>query len=189
MANEVLTKVGTQLIFANHDDDFVGGAAGTSLEQAGATDVQIDLTGIADGAAWQSAKADLTATRAREFSVMAALEFAAGPDVGGSVEMWWAPSPDATAGNGNPGGVAGADLAWTGTAAGAALTSVVQLQFIGAFACELDLTGTVQVAYVGTFAPAERYGTLVVFNKSGQAFHSDAVEIHIVFNPIIPEIQ
>jgi hypothetical protein len=57
------------------------------------------------------------------------------------------------------------------------------------FVCSSDATGTVQVAEVGTFSPPERYGTLVVKNESGAAFHSDDVESHVVFDPVIPEIQ
>ena len=42
---------------------------------------------------------------------------------------------------------------------------------------------------VGIFSPPERYGSLIVKNESGAAFHSDDVESHIVFDPIVPEIQ
>lgn len=188
MANEVLQKVGTQISFADHATDFVGGAAKTSLEQAGATDVQIDTTSLADTAGRESAQADLGATRARRYSVMASIEFAATPTTGTLVELYWAPSPDATAANGNPMNIDGVDAAApSGIGTLAELVAVCQL--IGSFICTNDATTAVQTAWVSTFSPAERYGILIVKNESGAAFHSDAVETHIVFNPIVDEVQ
>ena len=188
MANEVLQKVGTQIIFADHGTDFIGGAAGTSLEVAG-TDVQIDLTSITTTNARNSVQVDLGATRARQYSVMAAIEMAASVVAGTVVTLYWAPSPNSTAGNGNPGGASGTDAAYTGTAASTVAESVLQLQRIGVFVCTDDATGTVQVATVGVFSPQERYGSLVVVNNTAVSTHSDAVETHIVFNPIVDEVQ
>lgn len=188
MANEVLIKVGTQISFADHATDFVGGAAKTSLEQAGATDVQIDLTSLADTAGRESAKVDLGATRAARYSVMVAFEMAATPTVGEIIELYWAPSPDATAANGNPMEIDGVDAAApSGIGTLAELVRVCQL--IGVFVCNDDITGSVQGGFVGVFSPAERHGILIVKNESGAAFHSDAVETHIVFNPIVDEVQ
>lgn len=187
MANEILLKVGTQLCFADHAADFVGGAAQTSLEQAGSTDVQIDLTSLADGAGRESAKVDLGATRAAQYSVMASMEFA-GANSGDLVELYWAPSPDSAAANGNPMNIDGVDAAApSGIGTLAELVRVCQL--IGVFICTDDTTPAVQTAYIGTFSPAERYGILIVKNEAGGAFHNDAVETHIVFNPIIDEVQ
>lgn len=188
MANEVLLKVGTQISFADHGTDFVGGAAKTSLEQGTPTDVQIDLTSVADTAGRESAKVDLGATRAAEYSVMASMEFAATPVTGELVELYWAPSPDATAANGNPMNIDGADAA-APSGIGTLAELVDVCQFIGAFVCTNDPTTAVQTGYVGKFSPAERYGILIVKNESGAAFHSDAVETHIVFNPIVDEVQ
>ncbi len=188
MANEVLLKVGTQLSFADHATDFVGGAAKTSLEQAGATDVQIDLTSLADTAGRESAKVDLGAIRASRYSVMVAFEMAATPTVGDVIELYWAPSPDATAANGNPMEIDGVDAA-APSGIGTLAELVKVLQFIGSFICNNDVTGSVQGGWVGTFSPAERYGILIVKNESGAAFHSDAVETHVVFNPVITEVQ
>ena len=53
----------------------------------------------------------------------------------------------------------------------------------------VQTTATVQVAEVGMFTPSERYGSLVVKNESAAAFHSDDVESHVVFDPIVPEVQ
>lgn len=188
MANEILVKVGGQLTFADHGTDFAGGAAKTSLEQVGSSDVQINLKDVADTAGRESAKVDLGAVRAARYSVVASFEFAATPVSGDSVEIFWAPSPEAAAANGNINSIDGVDAAApSGVGTIGELTTVCQ--FIGVFVCTNDPTPSVQTAYVGTFSPAERYGILVVKNESGAAFHSDAVEIHIVFNPIIDEVQ
>lgn len=188
MANEVLLKVGTQITFADHGTDFIGGAAKTSLEQAGSTDVQLDTTDVADTAGRESVKIDLGATRAARYSVMASMEFAATPTTGALVELYWAPSPDATAANGNPMNIDGADAA-APSGIGTLAELVAVCQFIGVFVCTNDATGAVQTGFIGTFSPAERYGILIVKNESGAAFHSDAVETHIVFDPIVDEIQ
>ncbi len=188
MANEILTKVGTQISFADHATDFVGGDAKTSLEQSGATDVQIDLTDVADTAGRESAQVDLGAVRAARYNVMASFEFAATPVTGDRVELYWAPSPDATAANGNPmniDGVDGAAPSGIGTLAELVLAS----QSIGNFICTNDATTAIQTAWISSFSPSERFGILIVKNESGAAFHSDAVECNIVFNPIIQEIQ
>lgn len=189
MANEILQKVGTQISFADHATDFVGGAAKTSLEQAGATDAQIDLTSLADGAGRESAKVDLGATRARFYSVMVAFEFAATPTTGERVELRWAPSPDSEPSDGNPMQIDGVDAA-APSGIGTLAELVAVSQFIGDFIVTNDTTiEGVQVGFVNVFSPAERHGVLIVKNESGAAFHSDAVESHIVFNPIIDEVQ
>ena len=187
MANDILLRVGTQLVFADHATDFAGGAAKTSLEVAG-TDVQLDMTSVADTAARESAKVDLGVGRADRYSVMVSMEFAATPAVGELVELYWAPSPILTAANGNPMNIDGVDAA-APSGIGTLAELVAVCQFIGNFVCTNDPTTAVQTGYIGSFSPSERYGILIVKNESGAAFHSDAVETHIVFNPIITQIQ
>lgn len=188
MANNILLTVGTQITFADHGTDFVGGAAKTSLEQAGSTDVQLDTTDVADTAGRESVKVDLGATRAARYSVMASMEFAATPVTGEVVELYWAPSPDSAAANGNPMNIDGADAA-APSGIGTLAELVAVCQFIGVFVVTNDPTAAVQTGFIGVFSPAERYGILIVKNESGAAFHSDAVETHIVFNPIIDQVQ
>lgn len=188
MANDVLVTVGTQLIFADHSADFVGGATKTSLEVATATDVQIDLTSLADTAGRESAQADLGATRAPAYSVMASFEFAATPTTGEVVELYWAPSPEATAADGNVMNIDGVDAA-APSGIGTLGELVKASQFIGNFICTNDATGAVQTGVVGILIPTERYGILIAKNESGTAFHSDAVESHIVFSPVIDQVQ
>ena len=185
-AGDVTLTVGTQLIFADHGADFAGGAAKTSLEVAG-TDVQIDLTSVANTAARESAKVDLGANRAEFYSVMASMEFAATPTTGAVVQLYWAPSPISAAANGNPQNIDGVDAA-APSGIGTLAELVAVCQFIGSFICTNDATGAVQTGHINNFSPAERYGILIVKNESGAAFHSDMVETHIVFNPILRNV-
>lgn len=79
--------------------------------------MQFNFESVANDAARQSTKADLGATRAARFNVMAALEFAsAGLTAGEYVEFYWASSPSSTAANANPAGVSGSDAAYAGYA-------------------------------------------------------------------------
>ncbi len=187
MANEVLVKVGTQLSFADHGDEFSADSQ-TSLEQGTPTDVQIDVGSVPNAGGRESDKVDLGATRAARYSVMASFEFAATPTSGAFVQLYWAPSPDSADANGNPMNIAGEDAA-APSGLGTLAELVKACQNIGVFPCTDDATGAVQTAPVGVFSPQERYGILIVKNESGAAFHSDAVESHIVFNPIVDEIQ
>ena len=193
MANKVLVlemdSAPDQITFADFADDFNPTAA-NDLRADGVVDTecQLLLAALADGAARQSTKVDLGSLRAKEYHVRAAFEMAATPVAGDVIELYWAPSQHATAANGNPGGTTGADAAYAGYSANLA-SSVRQLIFIGPFVCTVQVTGVVQVADVGTFSPPERYGSLVVKNESAAAFHADDVESHVVFDPIIPEIQ
>lgn len=180
-----------QIVFADHSNDFSPTAANDlriSTDGSNEADYDIELASVADDAARQSVKADLGENRALEYSVRAAFEFAATPTAGETVELYWAPSHKAAAGSGNPANVTGADAAYAGYSANLA-ASLLQLEFIGAFVVTVQATATVQVGEVAVFAPGQRYGSLVVVNRSGAAFHSDDVESHVVFDPIIPEQQ
>ena len=173
-----VVQVGTAIVLGNSATH--SPAAANDL--GGDTD-QIDLTSVADTAARESAKIDFGASRARIIYVYAAFEFAATPVAGEVVELYFAPSISATASAANPGGVSGSDGAYTGTSGSTLAESVLQLQKIGEFICTDDATGTVQISYVGSFIPPTRYGTIVVKNESGAAFHSDVVETSILLTP------
>lgn len=190
MANQILQVVKTngQLIFADHAGDFVGGATASSLEVATATDVQMITASVADTAARQSTKADLTALRARQFALTAAVEMAATPVTGEPIDFYWCASNQSGAANGNPGYCSGSDSAYAGGVATLA-EGLKQLIYIGSLICSADATTTVQIAVIGVFSPPHRYGSLVVVNESGAAFHSDDVETHFVLDPIIDEVQ
>ena len=180
-----------QIVFGDHANDFGPTAANDlriSTDGSNEADYDLQLASVADDAARQSVKADLGENRAAEYTVRAAFEFAATPTAGETVELYWAPSHKSVAGSGNPANVTGADAAYTGYSANLD-ASLLQLEFIGAFVVTAQATATVQVGEVAVFAPSQRYGSLIVVDRSGAAFHSDDVESHVVFDPIIPEQQ
>ena len=191
MANKILVTEmdGTpeQICFADFGGDFSPTGA-NDLRFSTPTSSQIILAGLADGAAAQSAKVDLGAKRAEVYKVRAAFEMAATPVAGDVIELYWASSSSSTFATGNAGGVTGASGTYAGYSANLA-ASVYQLDYIGNFVCTVQVTAVVQIAEVGMFTPSERYGSLVVKNESAAAFHSDDVESHVVFDPIVPEVQ
>lgn len=144
-------------------------------------DYAITLASLANAAARQSVKADLGATRGQYIAVKADFELAATPTAGNTIDLYWAPSSNATAGTDNPGGITGADAAYAGYSSNLA-ASLKQLIFIGSFICTTQATATVQKCFVAIFRPPARYGTLVVFNQSGAAFHSSDTNSNIVFS-------
>lgn len=187
MAAELLEKVGTQICFADHAGDF-NPAAKTDLRVGTPTEVQLSLASLANDAGRESAKFDFGATRAPAYAIMAAFEFAATPTSAKQVLIYLMPSPQSTAANGNPMQIDGADAAApSGIGTLAELKAASKL--IGVFNTTDDATANVQVAFCGEFSPPTRYGSLLVVDASGAAFHSDDVECHIVFDPIIPESQ
>lgn len=137
-------------------------------------DAAISMASVANAAARQSAKLDLGATRGAFYDVYADVEMAATPTAGNSVDLYWAPSVNATAGTDNPGNVTGTDAAYAGYSSNLTAT-LPQLQYIGSLTLTAQATATVQKGFVGRFSPAQRYGSLIVVNNGGAAFHtSDA---------------
>lgn len=192
MANEILQKVGTQILFGDHAGDYAGGTGNNKLEVAGATDVQIACASLAAGAARQSAKVDLGATRARQYSAMMSLEMATDPVAGETVDLYWSPSPSVTPAVANGGGCSGADAAYSGYAASTLAEALLNLIFIGSMnlAVMNDGDGVPQLEMIGVFSPPDRYGSLVVVNGSAAiALHSDDVEFGVSFQPIVDEVQ
>jgi len=183
MATATIT-VGTDIVLANSGEH--SPAAGNNL---GTRTHQIDLDSLGNSPnARQSAKLDLGANRADRYGLMAALEWASAPTAGGIVDFYWAPSTSGTAGTGNPGNVSGADSAYTGYSSNL-IKSLRHLERIGSFVCTAQATTTVQVAMVqGILVPKFRYGTLVVVNRTSQAFVADAVEMSILISPNIVNI-
>lgn len=179
MANEILIKVGTPLVWADVTD--FGGSPIARTDQ-------ILLAALANAAARQGDKGDFGATRARRYSVTCRFELDVAPASGAVIGVYWAPSPDAAAGTANPGGVVGADGAYTGTTGDSLADSLNQLDMIGQFYCTSDLATVVQ-QQTFVYAPSERYGTPVIYNTSGQAFEGDDIEMSIIFTPLVDEVQ
>lgn len=146
-------------------------------------DSTITLASLANGSYRQSAKLDLGATRAEWYDVYMDVEMAATPTAGALINLYWAPSSSATAATDNGGNVSGSDAAYTGYSSNAA-ASVLQLQQAGALTLTAQATATVQKGYCGRFSPAQRYGSLVVDNEGGSAFHSSDTNIQVRFVPV-----
>jgi hypothetical protein len=179
MPNEILVKVGTAIVLADATDFDNSPSADTD---------QIDLTSLANGAARQSAKFDFTATRAAKYNVACSFEVDVAPASGAVISVYIAPSISGTAANENPGGISGSDAAYTGTAGDSLADSLLQLDFIGDVVCTADADPVMQnQSFV--YVPHARYGTLVVYNQSGQAFVGDATHHYVIFEPIIDEVQ
>lgn len=181
MVTEILVKSGTPTVWADVTDY-------TNPNDQGARTHQIDLTSIGTLAARQGVKADLGATRAALYAVTIAIEFDVAPLSGAIVSLWWAPSSSATAGTGNPGGVSGADAAYTGTTGDSLADSILQCDLIGNLVCTSDLATVVEFQTF-VFSPEHRYGSIVVYNETLQAFEGDAIEMSVAFTPIIDEAQ
>jgi hypothetical protein len=143
-------------------------------------DAAITLASL--GSSRQSAKLDLGATIAPAIAVKADFEFAATPTAGASVDLYWSPSSSATAGTDNAGGASGTDSAYTGY--GTLAASLPQLLFIGSFMTTANATSTVQKAHISIFRPPNRYGSLIVVNNSGAAFHSSDTNCNVTFTPL-----
>lgn len=193
MSNEVLVKSGQQIVFRD-DADFSPTAA-NDLRDGSATYTYVDLdfdnggSGIADGAAYGSAVVDTGATRASRFSVDAAFEFTTAPTNGDVLELYWAGTHAVSGTNGQPGNTSLAEGAYTGYTTGGLAAGVKQLQYIGSFVCSND-GSLVQVGHVGVFEPYSRRGQLIVKNECGQTLYvTDAAEMHVVFTPLIDEVQ
>lgn len=190
MVNKILVTEmdGTpeQISFADYAGDFSPNAL-NNLQFSTPTTCQLSLASVADTTARQSTKVDLGANRAQAYKVRAAFELNA-PTASDLIELYWSPSPSVTGTYANAANVVGSDSAYAGYSSNLA-ASVLQLDLIGVFVCTAQVTGTVQVAEVGLFIPTERYGSLIIKNESNSAFATDDVESHIVFDPIVPELQ
>lgn len=182
MANEVLHKNGTPVVWADTTDYSSAGSGYTRTHQ-------IDLTSLANGAAQQGAKADLGATRARQYFVHVGLEVDAAPTAGVSIHFYWSASASATAGTGNGAGASGADGAYK---AGEEVEWLRQAIYLGSLVLTADAATTVQRGCINPdlpFTPPERYGQVIVLNSSGQALEGDAVEMYVALVPIVDEVQ
>jgi len=182
MPTEILVKNKTAVVWAD-TTDYVDPTTGTVLARTH----QIDLTSLANAAARQGAKADLGATRAKQYRVLVGIEMDVAPASGATIDFYWAASPSATAAEVNPGGCSGADAAYTGTAGDSLDDSLKQLEFIGSLVLTADAATVVQYGEVGMLSDLERYGMPVVDNNGGQAMEGDAVEMFVALIPIADE--
>lgn len=163
-------QIGTKINFKPSG----GTAVMTAVSIANSTS---DLTG-----AQQSAKADFGATQAQLYAVYLHIEFAATPTAQNEVGLWFNPSSSASAGTDEHGGCGGSSAAYTGYSNNIA-SSLRQLVQLGPAPVTVQVTPTVQHIFVGYVTLPSRYGSVVMWNKSGAATHSSDSNFEIEFVP------
>lgn len=187
MANEVLYKVGGSPIIVTNSDYSPGASTLLGTRQA-ANDM--DPTSLAAAAARQSTKLDFGATRAMLYDVRITFEIAADPTAGGLVNLYMSASHSGTANVGNMGLCTGADGAYAAAGGYTLAELLLTLQLIASVPVAVQNDGDgVQIAHAGVFSPTARYNNLVIVNNCSQAFHGDAVEFAVLFEPIATEVQ
>ena len=180
MANDILVDVvtGTPIVFAD---------AGAFDNTPFADTHDITFAGLAAGGSRESPKADLAdalglgAKLPQRWAVLAAFEFADAPAATATVDIYWAPSPSAGAGDDNPYLITGVDAAVVETA-----SMLGQLQFIGSVPLQAVADVVFSKVFITTFAM--RYGTLLVHNNTAVAFEAGEL-IHVTLMPLVDEAQ
>jgi len=183
MANEILIKNNTPIVWANSTD------YNPAAEIIYTRTHQLDLTSLANAAARQGAKADLGATRANAHRIRFCPEFDVAPASGAAMYVYFAFSNSATAALDNPALVTGSDAAYTGTTGDAIADAVKQLVGPFPYICTSDVAPISLPMDIGILYPTMRYISPVIVNSSGQALEGDAVEIYLALIPIVTEIQ
>jgi hypothetical protein len=177
MANEVLIKNGTPIVWAFADE---------YGNLPWADTYGLDLGGLANAAARQGVKGDLGATRAAQYAVRVGIELDVDLSAAGQVDVYWSTSPSGTAATSNTGGATGADAAYTDGVD----SHKEHLEYIGTL--YLPATADDDILYdgiIGVFSPKDRYGMPVVINRSGQALEADADTMYVALIPLVDEIQ
>lgn len=180
MANEILIKHGSPIVWADIGGDF-GDLPLTGTHQ-------ITLVSLATTAARQGVKVDFGIKRAAVYAVTLRIEYDVAVSAGDICSLHFAPSPHATPATANPGGVIGTDAAYTGTAGDSLADSIKQCDMIMSMPLTTDAATVVQ-QMTAMYSPPERYGSPIVWNEADQAFEGDDIEMSIIFQPIIDEIQ
>lgn len=146
------------------------------------------ITSATSGGA-QSAKADLTASRAETMLLRAQIAFTTAPTAGGLVSFYVGFSSISTAASGNPANLSGADAVYTGYANDIA-TAATHLQFVGVIAVSVTTSTTVpQIKDVGVFTPLDRYVMVVCINGTSQPLSTVTTLNSVSIIPLLDESQ
>ena len=148
---------------------------------------QISMASVADNAARQGAKADLGTLGGQRYAVVLRPNLNVAPASGELIEVYFGQSVSATAGSHNPGGLSGADAAYSGTTSDDVPDSVKQLDGPWTLVVTSDIGLQYQV--LGIFVPTLRYVSPVIYNKSGQALSATVTNPYLGLYPVLPEIQ
>ena len=165
MANEVLVKQGTSLVWKNAGGDFA-----------------MTLASIAEDAGRAGASGDLGIKFAGRHLVTVEINMDLAPTAGGCIELYWAASRDNAT---FPGGATGGNIAYK---PGEEDEWKKQLMLIGCLVVTNDADAVLQIATFQMSTPA-RYGSPVIINKTDQAFEGDEDSHQITLTPLIDEIQ
>lgn len=182
---DVTVEVGTQISLANHAGSFAP-FSGSNLQIGTPTQIELDVSGTADDSSDQSEKFDLGANRAPRYSVQSTMGFGSAPTTGERLDYYVGWSTTSSAALANPGGLIGSASSYTG---GPNLTldeGLSQLDFIGSLV--VGAYAGNQTSPIGTMVPKERYGSLVVVNRSGQSITGSAADNHVVLTPMIDDV-
>ena len=138
---------------------------------------------------WQSAKTDLTASRAEQFLLRAQVAWTTAITAGGYISFYVGFSSLSTAASGNPANLSGADAAWTGYSNDIAVASS-HLQMVGVLAGSLSTSTTVpQVKDIGMFTPLDRYCMVIAINSSSQPLSTITTLNALTLIPLMDEAQ
>jgi len=187
--SKVLVTTGTGLLFSNSTEYNAADQGDLERTDTAPTAVQLDMGATAGndtGECRASTKADLTDDRAAAYAVFVSVEFETAPVAGETVDLYWCPSVQSTAGKGNPSFVSGTDAEYAGGNATLA-EGLAQLTFIGSLLMTVD--ANIQTGMVGVFVPSARYGCMLVHNNTSDDMNgTDGIEMAVLMEPIIDDI-
>jgi len=191
MANEVLQKQGTLLVWAN--STYLPAATNNQFGGVHDPGRDIDVVGLTTGQARESTKSSFGATRARQYAVMMSVEMATDPTAGDTIDLYWGPSPVTAAAEGNPGELLGVDGDYAGYTGGVSTLAegLAEMLYIGSLPLAvMNTADAVQAGFVGVFSPPTQFGILVWHNNSAvTVFATDSIEAGVIFIPIVDEVQ
>ncbi len=155
---------------------------GTAITWTDGGTYELDLGSLANDDAWQGAKGDLGATRARQYTVEVTIDPNVAPtDPDAVIDIYWSASASATAGTGNVGGTSGTNLAFESTIADVN-EKVRHMIHIGSFALTADAEPQTTMFY--GFEPPARYGMPVVVNRCGETLDSTDTSHSVILRPL-----
>ena len=160
MANEILQKQGTEIVWTSSGGDEV-----------------ITLTSLANGDGRMAEEHDFGATHAARVRIALELDFNASPTAGETFDLYWSSSHDGTDYDGE---CTGSDAAYNDE------DDMKRLHWVGSLVCTND-TDPQRQSWV-FYLPA-RYGLPVVSNQSGQALTATGTDQIITVTPLIDEVQ
>lgn len=138
--------------------------APTRWGTGGAARLTMTLAGLTNNAARMGQSADFGAVFCEWVEFWLTTRFALAPTADKALELWWAASPD---GVGWPGGVSGADGAFTAA-------NKSQLLLVGVLTTLASATSQSQL--VGSIRLPSRWGAPVLLNASGQTLSATAAD-------------